>query len=132
VASLFDGLENIHRARCGRQVEISVDELARAMRVFTTKASGPPGSVATYGRTRVVCAARLATQLRTMTQPLAVTFAAGAGGDWRIERLAAVTGQSLPAAPRLSMASDTARTGETAWRLRGIVSHVRYTPRPTS
>jgi len=62
-----------------------------------------------------------------MTQPIAVTFTAGAGGDWRIERLAAVAGQSLPAAPHLSIANDTAHAGETAWQLRGIVSQVRYT-----
>jgi chlorite dismutase len=62
-----------------------------------------------------------------MAQPLAVTFAAGPSGDWRIERLTAVFGDSLPAATHLSARTETPHAADGSWRLRGIVSHTRYT-----
>jgi chlorite dismutase len=62
-----------------------------------------------------------------MVAPLSVTFTAGPRGDWRIERLAAVTGESLPAAPHLSFRSEAAQGAESRWQLRGIVSNTRYT-----
>ena len=49
-----------------------------------------------------------------MTQPLAVT-------------ITAVAGQSLPVATHLALANETPDQGESSWRLRGIVSHTRYT-----
>ncbi len=36
-----------------------------------------------------------------MAPPLAVTYTAGPRGDWRIERLAAIVGEPLPAATHL-------------------------------
>jgi chlorite dismutase len=62
-----------------------------------------------------------------MAQPLAVIFTAGSSGDWRIERLTAVVGDSLPAATHLSANSEPLHAAEGLWRLRGIVSHTRYT-----
>ena len=62
-----------------------------------------------------------------MTQPLAVTFTAGPSGDWRVERITAVAGESLPAATHLSLGNETPDQGQSSWRLRGVVSHTRYT-----
>jgi chlorite dismutase len=62
-----------------------------------------------------------------MALPLAVTFTAGSTGDWRIERLAAVAGETLPVATHLSAQASTPRTAEDSWQLRGIVGHTRYT-----
>jgi chlorite dismutase len=62
-----------------------------------------------------------------MAQPFTVTFTAGQSGDWRIERLTAVAGESLPAAMRLSLANETAGPAKSSWQLRGVVSYTRYT-----
>ena len=62
-----------------------------------------------------------------MAQPFTVTFTAGQSGDWRIERLTAVAGESLPAAMHLSSANKTADTAKSSWQLRGVVSYTRYT-----
>ncbi|MEA2807223.1 MAG: hypothetical protein QOJ17_1364 [Rhodospirillaceae bacterium] len=62
-----------------------------------------------------------------MAQPLTVTFSAGLYGDWRIERLTAVAGESLPAATHLASGNETAQPAEGSWQLRGVVSHTRYT-----
>ena len=71
--------------------------------------------------------ARILHPARTMTQPLAVTFTAGPRGDWRIEQITAVAGESLPAATHLSLGNETPERGQSYWRLRGVVSHTRYT-----
>jgi hypothetical protein len=57
---------------------------------------------------------------------LMVTFGAGAEGDWQIERIAPVIGESLPMARRLSMFEGAAPDYGQAWRLRGVVSNPRY------
>jgi hypothetical protein len=57
---------------------------------------------------------------------LTVTFLAGAVGDWRIERLSAVVGESLPPAAKLSMIEGEMGRDGGAWRLRGVASHPRY------
>jgi chlorite dismutase len=57
-----------------------------------------------------------------MPPPLTVTFSAGDAGPWRIERLSAVSGPGLPAATHLAMTDEPGAT----WRLRGVVSHPRY------
>jgi chlorite dismutase len=57
-----------------------------------------------------------------MPPPLTVTFSAGPAGPWRIERLTQVAGASLPAATHLAMADLPGAS----WRLRGVVSHPRY------
>jgi chlorite dismutase len=57
-----------------------------------------------------------------MPPPFTVSFSAGDAGPWRIERLSAVSGLGLPAATHLAMAEES----RAAWRLRGVVSHPRY------
>lgn len=57
-----------------------------------------------------------------MPPPLTVTFSAGDAGPWRIERLSAVSGLGLPTATHLAMTDEPGAT----WRLRGVVSHPRY------
>lgn len=64
-----------------------------------------------------------------MPAPLTVTFAAGPAGLWNIDGIAAVSGETLPMAHRLSMTEGvhTATVADTAWSLRGVTSHARYT-----
>lgn len=62
-----------------------------------------------------------------MAQPFTVTFTAGLSGDWRIERLTAVAGESLSAATHLSSTNETADPAKSSWQLRGVVSYTRYT-----
>jgi hypothetical protein len=64
-----------------------------------------------------------------MTEPLLIVFSAGETGAWRIDRIDAVCGDSLPAAERLAMTEGHAQAsgGATAWRLRGVTSNLRYT-----
>lgn len=57
-----------------------------------------------------------------MPPPFTVTFSAGDAGPWRIERLSAVSGPGLAAATRLALTDGSGA----AWRLRGVVSHPRY------
>jgi hypothetical protein len=59
-------------------------------------------------------------------------FIGGAQGTWRIDRIAAVTGDSLPAAARLQLAAagGAIHSVDAAWRLRGITSNERYVERP--
>lgn len=59
-----------------------------------------------------------------MAAPLAVDFVAGETGPWRIESIRAIAGETLAFAPRLR-AGDPAAAG--VWRLRGVVSNLRYT-----
>lgn len=66
-----------------------------------------------------------------MPPPLLVTFAADASGAWRIDRIDAVVGDSLPAAERLAVfeGSKTQTPAAAAWVLRGVTSNTRYTNR---
>jgi len=57
-----------------------------------------------------------------MPPPFTVTFSAGDAGPWRIERLSAISGPGLAAATHLAMTDSPGAT----WRLRGVVSHPRY------
>ncbi len=57
-----------------------------------------------------------------MPPPFIVTFSAGEAGPWRIERLSAVCGPGLDAATNLALTDIPGA----AWRLRGVVSHPRY------
>ena len=64
--------------------------------------------------------------------PLLVAFAGGRSGPWRIERIAGVSGEPLPAAARLSVVEGAAaaRVGDSAaWVLRGVTSNERYVTR---
>src|SRR6516162_909381 len=67
----------------------------------------------------------------SMPLPLQVAFVAGSSGIWRIERITAVTGESLPPAERLAMieGAEAQRPLEGSWILRGTTSNSRYTNR---
>jgi len=66
-----------------------------------------------------------------MSLPLQVAFAAGSSGIWRIERITAVAGESLPPAERLAVIEgpEAQRPLEGSWILRGTTSNERYTNR---
>ncbi len=74
--------------------------------------------------------ARRATQ-HGMPSPLLVTFAAGAAGTWRVDRIDTVVGESLPAAERLAVLEgwEVQAPAETGWVLCGVTSNTRYTNR---
>lgn len=55
------------------------------------------------------------------------TFAGGDVGTWSIATTRAVTGESLPAAQKLSVVSGVAPPGAAQWILRGVTSNTRYT-----
>ena len=62
------------------------------------------------------------------------TFRGGNSGAWRVMALAPVTGETLPKVPSLSVTHAAAITvpllpSQTAWRLAGVASHVRYVER---
>jgi hypothetical protein len=66
-----------------------------------------------------------------MPLPLHVTFSAGATGTWRIDRIVAVAGESLPAAERLAVDENPPHQepAGSRWVLRGVTSNTRYTNR---
>ena len=57
-----------------------------------------------------------------MAQPFSVEFRAGTTGEWAIDSIRPVVGESLPVAERLT----TVAGGAAIWCLRGVVSHERY------
>ena len=65
-----------------------------------------------------------------MTNPFLVEFAAGHVGDWRIDRVDPVVGESLAFAARLTVSEASPGSSvEAAWVLRGTLSNTRYTTR---
>ena len=64
-----------------------------------------------------------------MPSPTYVTFSAGTSGSWRIDRIAAGTGESLPMADRLAVHENSRSQMPTnvRWILRGVTSNMRYT-----
>jgi chlorite dismutase len=64
--------------------------------------------------------------------PLLVSFAAGAAGVWRIDRIDGVTGDDLPKAELLTIHEGPVppTAAEANWVLRGVTSNARYTNRP--
>lgn len=60
-----------------------------------------------------------------------MTFAGGGAGSWRVERLDAVTGPSLPDVSRLQVIEGTSLEPmpDSAWILRGFTSNARYVTR---
>lgn len=60
-----------------------------------------------------------------------VTFLAGNLGEWKIERVAAVTGAGLPLGERLAVrtGTDLGLLSTPQWALRGVASHARYVQR---
>ena len=62
------------------------------------------------------------------------TFRGGQSGAWRITSIARVKGEALPRVPALSVVHSDAIAlpilpSPTAWRLAGVVSHLRYADR---
>lgn len=65
-----------------------------------------------------------------MASPLQIVFRAGAGGAWRIERIAPVIGESLAPAGHLAVTEGAGDTDSgTVWSLRGTTSNTRYATR---
>lgn len=66
--------------------------------------------------------------------PLLVTFVAGVSGEWSVDRISPVVGESL--APAASIAVREGRGDSTpagsVWSLRGVTSNARYTTRAES
>jgi len=63
------------------------------------------------------------------------TFRGGHSGGWRVTSISAVTGESLPFMPALSVTDSEAISlplvpSRNAWRLVGVASSLRYTERP--
>ena len=61
-----------------------------------------------------------------MAGAFTVYFEAGVEGDWQIERIIPVIGESLAAAQSLSMSEAAAHDPGRVWQLRGVVSNPRY------
>ncbi len=61
-------------------------------------------------------------------RPLLVVFAGGASGPWRIQRIDAVIGESLPITERLAVleGEGNRHSAEADWVLRGVTSNERY------
>ena len=63
-----------------------------------------------------------------------IEFAGGDAGPWRVTRAESPLGERLPSATRLSVSLPIGNMGQrtgpstgTIWRLRGVVSNLRYT-----
>src|SRR6266480_656275 len=56
------------------------------------------------------------------------TFVGGTIGTWRVERIQAITGSTLPLVPQLSISegNQTPISGGRIWLLRGVTSYERY------
>lgn len=63
-----------------------------------------------------------------MATPLLVNFTACTSGQWRIQRVDEVIGESLPAAERL-LVSEGAAASSGIWNLSGVTSNTRYANR---
>jgi len=61
--------------------------------------------------------------------PIPVIFVGGVTGEWRIERIAPVRGESLPSAARLARIEGTSPPPSGVWTLRGTTSNERYVTR---
>jgi chlorite dismutase len=63
-----------------------------------------------------------------MPAPLLVSFAAGNAGQWRLDRISSVVGETLPTAEFLAVAEGTSAAGhDSRWTLTGVTSNTRYT-----
>lgn len=61
---------------------------------------------------------------------LQAAFVAGTTGNWKIERLFAIRGQSLAMASHLNVILGSKSTpGRAVWRLNGVTGHERYVTR---
>ena len=66
-----------------------------------------------------------------MTVQLPTSFVGGDAVLWAVDRIDPVTGPSIPHAPRVAVIDGAGAQlpGNTAWVLRGVVGHERYTNR---
>jgi hypothetical protein len=65
-----------------------------------------------------------------MATPILVAFAGGPAGPWKIDRIEAVVGESLPIVERLSVFEGHAvGASSDGWTLRGVTSNTRYAKR---
>jgi hypothetical protein len=64
-------------------------------------------------------------------QQFPATFAAGANGKWHVERIDAVTGDTLAFAPAIEILPGVVPgpVGPAVWSLRGVAGHARYVTR---
>ena len=63
-----------------------------------------------------------------MPAPLHVVFIGGAEGQWRVEQIRSVAGQSLPNVAKLKVIEGIAPPGDAGtWKLCGVTSNMRYT-----
>lgn len=65
-----------------------------------------------------------------MPAPLPIAFLAGTAGPWRIDRIEAPRGPTLPSAERLAVQEGDRAATLAAWCLRGVTSNLRYTTGP--
>jgi hypothetical protein len=63
--------------------------------------------------------------------PRLFTFVGGTAGEWTVQSIKALAGDTLPEVPRIDFISGTVATppGEAKWVLRGVTSNGRYTTR---
>lgn len=63
------------------------------------------------------------------TSPLEVSFAGGAAGGWRLDRIERVRGPGLEQVPRLAVidGANAPMPAGARWILRGVISNDRYT-----
>src|SRR2546427_1777111 len=64
-----------------------------------------------------------------LTSPLVVSFAGGAAGGWRVDRIEGVRGSRLEEVPSLGVieGSSAPIPPDASWVLRGVTSNERYT-----
>jgi hypothetical protein len=63
-----------------------------------------------------------------MGSPLVTSFVGGDDGSWTVDRVAAVTGPSLPQVPRVTVVQAGAgMPSNPSWVLRGVAGRERYT-----
>ena len=65
-----------------------------------------------------------------MARPVLVSFQAGPSGAWAIERIDPVVGETLAAAPRLTVTQGHDAAAAAVWALQGVTSNERYVERP--
>ena len=66
-----------------------------------------------------------------LTSPLVVSFAGGASGGWRVDRIEGVRGSRLGEVPSLAVieGSSAPIPPNASWVLRGVTSNERYVSR---
>jgi chlorite dismutase len=61
-----------------------------------------------------------------VAEPIPVCFVGGDQGAWRVEKVAAVRGESLPSVARIDALALRTPPPGAAWVLRGVTGHQRY------